>query len=85
MNTLVAQERKDVKKSTLKTLRNEGEVPAIVYGRESNTESIFINYKELRNVIRKVGRYGIISLNLNETSKNVILRDYQSNPVTKDL
>lgn len=85
MNTLVAQERKGVKKSTLKTLRNNGGIPAIVYGREINTESISITYKELRDVIRNVGRYGIISLNLNGESKNVILRDYQSNPVTKDI
>ena len=85
MNTLVAQERKDVKKSTLKTLRSNGGIPAIVYGRKINTDSIFINYKELRNVIRNVGRHGIISLNLNGKSKNVILRDYQNNPVTKDI
>ena len=85
MNTLVAQERKDVKKSTLKSLRNDGGIPAIVYGKELNTKSVSINYKELRNVIRNVGRYGIISLNLNGKSKNVILRDYQNNPVTKDL
>ncbi len=85
MNALVAQERKDFKKSTLKTLRNDGEIPAIVYGREINTKSIFIKNIDLRKVIRDVGRNGIISLNLNEKSKNVILRDYQNNPVTKDI
>ncbi|WP_077210626.1 50S ribosomal protein L25 [Bacillus dakarensis] len=85
MNTLVAQERKDFKKSALKTFRNDGEIPAIVYGREINTKSIFIKYTDLRRVIRNVGRNGIISLNVNGQSKNVILRDYQNNPVTKDI
>ena len=85
MNTLVAQERKDLKKSTLKTLRNGGEIPAIVYGREIDTKSILIKNKELRNVIKDVGRNGIISLNLNGDSKDVILRNYQNNPVTKDI
>ena len=85
MNTLVAQERKDFKKSTLKTLRNDGEIPAIVYGRDINTKSIFIKNKDLLKVIKGVGRNGIISLNLNGKSKNVILRDYQNNPVTKDI
>ncbi|WP_342429254.1 50S ribosomal protein L25 [Neobacillus sp. FSL H8-0543] len=85
MNTLVAQERKDSKKSTLKTLRNDGEIPAVVYGRDINTESIFINNSDLLKVIKSVGRNGIISLNLNEKSENVILRDYQNDPVTRDL
>ena len=85
MNTLVAQERKDFKKSTLKTLRNDGEIPAVVYGRDINTESIFIKNSDLLKVIKDVGRNGIISLNLNGKSKNVILRDYQNNPVTKDI
>jgi large subunit ribosomal protein L25 len=85
MNTLAAQEREDVKKSTLKTMRNDGVIPAIVYGREINTESIFIKNADLRKVIKDVGRNGIISLNLNGKSKDVILRDYQNNPVTKDM
>lgn len=85
MNTLVAQERKDFKRSTLKSLRNDGRIPAIVYGREIDTKSIFIKNKELRNVIKGVGRNGIISLNVNGEPKDVILRTYQNNPVTKDI
>ena len=85
MNTLVAQERKDFKKSTLKTLRNDGKIPAIVYGSDINTKSISIKNADLLKVIKDVGRNGIISLNLDGKSKNVILRDYQNNPVTKDV
>ena len=85
MNTLVAQERKHLKKSTLKTMRNNGEVPAIVYGRNINTESIFIKNTDLLKVLKGVGRNGIISLNLDGKSKSVILRDYQNDPVTRDV
>ena len=85
MNTLVAQERKHLKKSTLKTMRNKGEVPAIVYGRNINTESIFIKNTDLLKVVKGVGRNGIISLSLDGKSKNVILRDYQNDPVTRDV
>ena len=41
MNTLVAQERTDVKKSTMNALRKDGEIPAIVYGRGINTSVYF--------------------------------------------
>lgn len=82
---LVAEKRKETKKTILKRLRSEGKIPAVVYGRAIHTESILINNTDLRNVIKSVGRNGIFSLNLDGTSKNVILRDYQSNPVTKEI
>lgn len=85
MSMLVAEKRKETKKTILKRLRSEGKIPAVVYGRAIHTESILINNTDLRNVIKEVGRNGIFSLNLDGTSKNVILRDYQSNPVTKEI
>lgn len=85
MNTLVANERENFKKSALKKLRDNGKVPAIVYGRNINTKSISIGNKDLLKVTRNVGRHGIISLDLDGKSKNVILRDYQNNPVTREL
>lgn len=85
MNTLVAEERKDLKKSALKKLRNNGKIPAIVYGRDINTKSISIRNKDLLKVTKDVGRNGIISLNLDGNSKSVILRDYQNDPVTKEI
>jgi large subunit ribosomal protein L25 len=85
MSMLVAEKRKETKKTILKRLRSEGKIPAVVYGRGIHTESILINNTDLRNVIKSVGRNGIFSLNLDGTPKNVILRDYQSNPVTKEI
>ncbi|WP_085993345.1 50S ribosomal protein L25/general stress protein Ctc [Oceanobacillus senegalensis] len=85
MNALVAQERKDLRKSTLKRLRNDGGIPAIVYGSNINTQSISIKSLDLLKVIRDVGRNGILSLNLNGKSKNVVLRDYQTNPINSKI
>ncbi len=85
MSMLVAEKRKETKKTILKKLRSEGKIPAVVYGRSIHTESILINNSDLRNVIKEVGRNGIFSLNVDGNSKNVILRDYQNNPVTKEI
>ncbi len=85
MNTLVAEERKTIKKSDLKKFRSEGKIPAVVYGRTIDTEAILINNADLRNVIKGAGRNGIFPLILNGESKNVILRDYQNDPVTKAI
>lgn len=85
MNTLVAEERKDVKKSSLKKLRSDGVIPAVVYGKDIQTKSISIKNADLSKVIKSVGRNGIISLNLNGKSENVILRDYQNTALTKEV
>ncbi|WP_059174239.1 50S ribosomal protein L25 [Bacillus sp. FJAT-27445] len=85
MNTLVAQERKDFKKGSLRKLKNNGEIPAVVYGREIDTKSISIKNADLLKVIKAVGRNSIISLNLDGKSTNVILRDYQNKAITKEV
>ncbi|WP_338450053.1 50S ribosomal protein L25 [Niallia oryzisoli] len=85
MNTLVAEERYEFKKSALKKWRNDGEIPTIVYGSDINTKSIFIKNADLVRVIKNVGRNGIISLNLDGDSKDVILRDYQYEPLKKEV
>ncbi|WP_077620396.1 50S ribosomal protein L25 [Bacillus sinesaloumensis] len=85
MSTLVAQERKEVKRSSLKRMRSAGNIPAVVYGGDITTKSIVISNADLRRTLKAVGRNGIFSLNLDGQSNDVILRDYQSNPVTKEL
>ncbi|MGE7667330.1 50S ribosomal protein L25 [Ureibacillus composti] len=85
MNTLVAHERKDFKKASLRKLKNNGEIPAVVYGRDINTKSISIKGADLQRVLKVVGRNGIISLNLDGQSTNVILRDYQNKAITKEV
>ncbi|EKN71471.1 50S ribosomal protein L25/general stress protein Ctc [Neobacillus bataviensis LMG 21833] len=85
MSTLVAQERKNFKKSTSKKLRNDGKIPAIVYGNNIDTKSISIKNADLLKVMRDIGRNGILSLSLDGKSKNVMLRDYQNDPVTREI
>ncbi|WP_453992047.1 50S ribosomal protein L25 [Bacillus nitroreducens] len=85
MSTLVAKERKEFKRSSLKQIRNAGEIPAVVYGSKIKTKSIVVKHSDLKRTLKNVGRNGIIELSLDGDTNNVILRDYQSNPVTKDV
>jgi large subunit ribosomal protein L25 len=85
MSTLLAQERKNFKKSALKEMRNNGRIPAVVYGGNINTESISINNVDLVKVVKEVGRNGIFSLDLDGKSEDVMVRDYQNDPVTREI
>lgn len=84
MVTLAAKVRNDFKKSALKKLRKDGEIPAVVYGSEINTRSISIN-RYFITAIKEVGRNSIFPLKIDGKVKNVILRDYQNEFITNEI
>lgn len=84
-NTLVAKERVDFRKSALHQLRSQGKIPSVVYGKQEESKAIALKSADLLKVIREVGRNGIISLDVNGNSEDVILADYQYNPINHDI
>lgn len=80
--TLQALNRENHAKSTTKQLRQDGQVPAVVYGREKESKSISVDYMELLKTVRDEGKNAIISLQVQgETPVNVMLHDYQKDDV----
>jgi large subunit ribosomal protein L25 len=82
MSTILqAKERKAFRHSALTSIRKEGNVPAVVYGAKLGSKSIYLNEAELLKTIKDVGRNGVISLDVDGNTQNVILTDYQTNPL----
>lgn len=82
---LQAQERKEFRRSELRKLRKEGKIPGVVYGSQSDNKPIYLSESELLRTIKDVGRNGIISLDVNGKKENVILTDYQADPLKKEI
>lgn len=82
---LQAKERKEFRRSELKKLRKEGQIPGVVYGSKSANKAIYLNESDLLRTIKDIGRNGVISLDVNGQKENVILTDYQSDPLKKVL
>ncbi|WP_066059246.1 50S ribosomal protein L25/general stress protein Ctc [Robertmurraya korlensis] len=82
---LHAQEREDFRQSTLSIMRHEGQVPAVVYGTNVDNKSLYINAVDFLKTIREVGRNGVISLDLDGETYDVILSDYQMDPIKKEI
>lgn len=80
-NLLVAKERKVAKQSNLRNLRESGEIPAVVYGNHNGSTAITVNNADFQKTIKEVGRNGIISLDLEGTKHQVMLSDYQKDPL----
>src|SRR4051794_38974188 len=84
-NVLVAKERAKSQGSTLRQLRLNGEIPAVVYGNNNESTAISISGGDFFKTIKEVGRNGIISLDVEGQKKNVMLTDYQQDPLKNDI
>lgn len=65
------------KQSELKALRQDGKVPAVLYGYETENTSLSVDENEFIKVIREVGRNGVIDLELTNGVTQVMVNDYQ--------
>ncbi|MFS0673862.1 50S ribosomal protein L25/general stress protein Ctc [Ornithinibacillus sp. 179-J 7C1 HS] len=80
--TLNALKREDHTKSATKQLRESGQVPAVVYGKDNGAKSISVDSMELLKTVRDEGKNAVISLQIQgESSLNVMLHDYQTDKI----
>ncbi|WP_153127242.1 50S ribosomal protein L25/general stress protein Ctc [Peribacillus tepidiphilus] len=84
-SALLAEERKEFKRSTLSGLRDKGYIPAVLYGGKKGSVAISVDRLELLKTIREVGRNGIISLEVEGKQENVMLKDYQMDPLKNEI
>ena len=76
MNTLDANIRENKSKGQLNAIRNDGNVPAIIYGGKEENLKISISKKFLKSLIEKENFLSsIISLNINGKSQKVLPRE----------
>jgi len=84
--TIKAQERNNLKKSHTKSLRENGFIPAVVYGKGKDPITVAVNNIELVKKVRDEGRNAVFSLVLEGGgSYNVLLYDYQMDQIKDEL
>ena len=76
MNTLEANIRDTKTKGELNSLRDNGEVPAVIYGGEAQNEKVSISKKLLKSMLEDSNFLStILTLNLNGKPQNVLPRE----------
>ena len=76
MNSLEANTRNNITKGQLNTLRNNGNVPAIIYGGKDQNQKISISKKLLKTLIEKENFLSnIITLKVDGKPQNVLPRE----------
>ncbi|MFD0051766.1 50S ribosomal protein L25/general stress protein Ctc [Actinomycetes bacterium NPDC127524] len=81
-NVLAAKEREN---TNLKQLRDSGDIPAVVYGNKNASTAISVSNGDFQRVIKEVGRNGIISLDVQGSKHDVMLSDFQKDPLKNEI
>ena len=84
MLTLLAKLRKDFGKKT-KLIRNQGKIPAVVYGPGVKNFSVEVDEKEFKKVLHKAGESSLIELDLEKDKKPVLIHEIQKDPVSDKI
>ena len=85
MNSIEANIRDNKTKGQLNAIRNNGSVPAIIYGGKDENQKISISKKLLKTFIEKENFLSsIIALNVNGKSQNVLPREVKYHIITDE-
>lgn len=83
--TLTVSERADLKHSSLRKLRTDGYFPAVVYGNQKDPRTISVDEGKFLKAIKESGRNGVLSLEINGGKENVMLTEYQQDPIKGNI
>lgn len=79
-----AENRKETGKK-VKTLRDKGIVPAVVYGAGHKSVSIQVNAKEFNKTFREAGETTLLKLKIGDHTKNVLIHDIARDPIENNI
>ena len=84
MVELKAKIRKEMKKG-MDSLREQGMIPAVLYGPGRDTVSLVLEKKEFEKVFESAGESTLVSLNLDSQNLSVLIHDIQRDPVSSNI
>ena len=86
MSTAIQSKTRETKtRSALTALRNEGFIPSVVYGYNTENTPIAVKEGDLLKTLREVGRNGVINLELDGKKLNVVLNEFQEDALRGEI
>jgi large subunit ribosomal protein L25 len=82
---LKATPRKETGKGPLKSLRNEGKLPGVIYGKDFENTPVFVDYKEFFKIIKKHGETAIIDLEFQGDNIPVMMKEVQKDTLKRAI
>ncbi len=67
----------------VKKLRQQGLLPATVYGKTTKSVSITVNQDEFENVYKEAGETGLVELTVDKDQRPTLIHSVQVHPITR--
>jgi large subunit ribosomal protein L25 len=77
----ITAEKRDIK-TNADSLRKNGRVPAVIYGRKQQSTPISLNLKEFEKILSTASETTVVSINGDAGNHDVLIHDVQRDPVT---
>lgn len=78
MSTVLnAKKRETGRRSTLTQLRKEGQLPAVLYGYNTDSTPISLDYKETAKTVQRLGYTSVFTIDVEGKKVNAVLTDIQ--------
>ncbi len=84
MISLQATTRTHLGKKT-KALKNQGQIPAVVYGPGEKNANIVIDEKEFKKVLHSAGESSLVDLMVEKEKRPVLIHEIQRDPVSDKI
>ena len=75
-------EVREAKKHEAKALRENKQLPVVLYGHGVDSVSLTVSYLDFEKIYRKAGGSAIVSVMIGDDERNVIISDVQYHPIT---
>lgn len=83
--TQLTAERRTVSGKQVRHLRQQGLIPAVLYGHGLAPVSLQIQERELAKVLVQAGTHRIVTLEVEGESKNILVKEIQKHPIKGNL
>ncbi|PID87333.1 50S ribosomal protein L25 [Candidatus Gracilibacteria bacterium] len=85
MNNVVLKAEKRDPSAKLSEIRNSSFVPGVVYGKKNESVALKVDRSQLNKIFKEVGESHIFSLDLDSKKIDVLIHDFQKDPVKGDF
>ncbi len=66
-------------------LRNEGKIPAVIYGNGFATHNIVLDEKEILKVLKSLGENAVVNLEIDGKTETAMVKDIQRTPIGHNI
>lgn len=82
---IIEAEKREVTGKKVKVLRNEGKIPAVIYGREIDTTPILLEKRETLHTLNQISGSTILTIRLENKEHAALLREIQRDYLKNEI